>query len=29
MELPDDLAAKLDIQFYRDAKEALLKALME
>ena len=29
MELPDDLAAKLDIQFYRDAKEALLKALAE
>ena len=29
MELPDDLAAKLDIQFYRDAKEALLKALAD
>ncbi len=29
MDLPDELATSLDIQFYRDAKEALLKALTE
>ena len=28
-ELPDELAVKVDIQFYNDAKEALLKALAE
>lgn len=29
MELPDDLAIKLDIVFYQDARDALLKALVE
>ena len=29
LELPDDLATKVDIQFYTDAREALLKALID
>jgi ATP-dependent Lon protease len=29
LELPDDLATKVDIQFYADAREALLKALID
>jgi ATP-dependent Lon protease len=29
LELPDELATKIDIQFYTDAREALLKALIE
>ncbi|MCX7019633.1 MAG: protease Lon-related BREX system protein BrxL [Candidatus Sumerlaeota bacterium] len=29
IELPDELATKIDIQFYTDAREALLKAIME
>jgi len=28
-ELPDDVATKLDVQFYSDAREALLKALLD
>ena len=28
-ELPDDMATKIDVQFYSDAKEALIKALCE
>ncbi len=27
--LPDDLATKIDIQFYTDSKEALVKALAD
>jgi len=27
--LPDDLATKIDIQFYTDSKEALVKSLAE
>jgi len=29
LDLPDELATKIDIQFYADAREALLKALVE
>jgi ATP-dependent Lon protease len=29
MDLPDDLAIKLDIEFYLDARDALMKALVE
>ena len=29
LELPDEMATKIDIQFYADAREALLKALIE
>ena len=29
LEMPDELASKVDIQFYADAREALLKALVE
>jgi len=29
MDLPDELAIKLDIEFYLDARDALLKALVE
>lgn len=29
LELPDELATKIDIQFYADAREALLKALVD
>jgi len=29
LEMPDELATKIDIQFYADAREALLKALAE
>jgi ATP-dependent Lon protease len=28
-ELPDEIATKLDIQFYADSREALLKALLD
>jgi len=28
-ELPDDMATKIDVQFYADAREALIKALCE
>ncbi|WP_434579841.1 hypothetical protein MLC52_07200 [Sulfurimonas sp. NW15] len=28
-DLPDDLAIKIDIQFYSDARDALLKAIVE
>ncbi len=28
-DLPDDLAAKIDIQYYTDARDALLKALAD
>jgi ATP-dependent Lon protease len=28
-ELSDDMATKLDIEFYQDARDALLKALAE
>jgi ATP-dependent Lon protease len=28
-DLSDDMATKIDIQFYSDAKDALLKAIME
>ncbi|MGH9425176.1 MAG: S16 family serine protease, partial [Terriglobia bacterium] len=28
-DLPDDIVAKLNIQFYTDARDALLKALLE
>ena len=28
-ELSDDMATKVDIQFYLDARDALLKALVE
>ena len=28
-ELSDDMATKLDIEFYQDAKDALLKALVD
>ncbi len=27
LDLPDDMAIKIDIQFYKDIKEALLKAM--
>jgi len=29
LDLPDDMATKIDIQFYADAREALLKALFD
>ena len=28
-ELSDDMATKIDVQFYAEAREALLKALMD
>ncbi len=28
-ELPDDMAAKIDVQVYSDTREALIKALCE
>ena len=28
-ELPDEIATKLDIQFYADSREALFKALLD
>jgi len=29
LDLPDDMAIKIDIQFYSDARDALLKAMVE
>ncbi len=29
IDLSDDMAIKIDIQFYLDARDALLKAMME
>jgi len=29
LDLSDDMATKIDIQFYSDAKDALLKAMVE
>jgi len=29
IDLPDDLAIKIDIQFYSDTRDALLKAIVE
>ena len=29
VDLPDDMATKIDVQFYKDARDALLKAMVE
>jgi ATP-dependent Lon protease len=29
VDLSDDMATKIDIQFYKDARDALLKAMVE
>ena len=29
LDLSDDMATRIDIQFYKDAREALLKAMVE